>query len=96
VDLFERLAAKGTPEAVHEDPTEKLLQWLIKSWGQPTITARDIYRHAPSPIYHDITMILSLTRVLADEGWLISIPTWRRDKREWKIARGLPLKNWQK
>jgi len=85
----------GPTKQSHEDATATLLGWLIKHWNRPTITARDIYRHAPSPIYHDITMILSATQALEDRAWLVPLPTWRRDKREWQIARGLPL-NWQK
>jgi hypothetical protein len=87
------LFADDTPpvEAKREDPTAKLLEWLVKHWSRPTVTARDIYRCGPHPIRNNITMIVSLAQVLVEQGWLIPIPTWRHDKREWKIARGLPL-----
>jgi len=86
-------ADKPTPteEIKRSDPTETLLEWLVKRWTRPTVTARDIHRSAPRAI-RDKNLILSLTDTLVGQGWLIPTPTWRHDKREWKIARGLPLK----
>src|SRR5262245_52439665 len=93
--IFERLG-RGRPqqtptEATHEDPTTVLLEWLVKRWPKPSITLRDIHRSGPRAI-RDKEMILSLTDALVGRGWLVHSPTWRHDKREWKIARGLPLK----
>jgi hypothetical protein len=99
MNLFERLN-RGRPQSTEKmvnqprkDPTETLLEWLLKHWAKPTVTARDIYRSGPSPIRNDIKTILNLTQILAERGWLIQTPTWRHDKREWKITRGLPLSN---
>jgi len=93
-NLFDRLD-RGRPlpaeETKRSDPTETLLEWLVKRWTKPTVTARDIHRSAPRVI-RDKKMILSSTDALVEQGWLIPTPTWRHDKREWKIARGLPLK----
>ena len=78
-------------ETVTQKPTEVLLEWLVKRWPKPNITLRDIHRSAPRAI-RDKKTILSLTDTLVEQGWLVHSPTWRHDRREWKIARGLPLK----
>ena len=81
-----------TKEIKRSDPTVTLLEWLVKRWNRPTISANDIYRHAPSSAgRNNKTMVLSLAQILEDRGWLIRQPTWRHDRHEWKIARGLPL-----
>ena len=92
--IFERLG-RGRPqptpaEAAHEDPTTVLLEWLVKHWGQPTITVRNIHRLGPYSLRNKET-ILRLTQSLEDKGWLIPTQTHRHDKQEWQIARGLPL-----
>jgi hypothetical protein len=86
------LLADNSPpvEAKHEDPTAKLLEWLVKHWNRPSITVQNIHRLGPNSL-RDKKTILRLTQVLEDQKWLVPIQTWRRDKREWKIARGLPL-----
>lgn len=93
MNLFERLSRGRPPaaEAVRNDPTAILLEWLVKHWGRPTITARAIGKFGPTSLRNDTKRILNLTQTLVETGWLIPIPTWRHDKREWKIARGLPL-----
>jgi hypothetical protein len=96
-DLFERLKQPPPTEEKTkqppEDPTEKLLEWLVNHWNKPTITGRDFYRHGPnSSVRNNKTMILSLTQALEARGWLTPVPTWRHDKHEWRIVRGLPLK----
>ena len=94
-NLFDRLdRGRPTPtptEAVIQDPTVTLLEWLVKRWPNPSITLRDIHRSGPRAI-RDKEMILNLTDNLVEAGWLVHSPTWRHDKREWKIVRGLPLK----
>jgi len=91
--IFERLGQKRPqptpPEATREDPTTVLLEWLIRFWTRPSITLRDFHRSAPHSL-RDKETILNLTQNLVKRGWLIPQETWRRDKREWKIARGLP------
>ena|SRR5215471_1528675 len=93
--IFDRLGQRRpqpTTEAAREDPTTQLLTWLIKRWNRPTISANEIYRHAPSSAgRNNKTMVLNLAQTLEDRGWLIRQPTWRHDRHEWKIARGLPL-----
>lgn len=74
----------------HKDLTAQLLEWLVKHWNRPTITLRTIHRLGPNSL-RDKKTILRLTQVLEDQKWLLPNQTWRRDKREWKIARGLPL-----
>ena len=67
---------------------EILLDWLLNRWPNPTVTAREIYRSGPGPLQGDKEAILNLTETLTRQGWLIPLKTWRRDKKEWKIARG--------
>ena len=92
--IFERLEQRRpqpTTKAAREDPTTMLLEWLIRFWTKPSITLRDIHRSGPHCL-RDKNTILSSARILEDRGWFSPVPTWRRDKREWKIAaRGLPL-----
>ena len=72
------------------DQPQVLLDWIIRFWTRPSITARDIGKYGPSSMRNKET-ILNLANDLVERGWLIPQPTWRRDKREWKIAPGLPL-----
>jgi HD-like signal output (HDOD) protein len=95
-NLFERLGRPPplTEKAIEQlgaSPTEKLLDWLVKHWSKPTVTARAICKFGPNSIRNDTKTILNLAQNLADQGWLIPVQTWRHDKREWKIVRGLPL-----
>jgi len=91
-DRLNRERPQPTPtEPAREDQTTQLLEWIVKHWDQPTITARAIGKFGPTPLRNDTKRILNLTRALVETGWLIPVPTWRHDKREWKIARGLPL-----
>lgn len=77
-------------ETVTNQP-QALLDWIIRFWTKPSITLRDIHRSGPHCL-RDKNTILSSARILEDRGWFTPVPTWRRDKREWKIAaRGLPL-----
>jgi hypothetical protein len=84
-------ADEPPPKSEHRQQTspllEILLDWLLNRWPNPTISARDVYRRAPSPIYGNKETTLHLAETLARQGWLIPIKTWRRDRREWKIAR---------
>ena len=79
-----------TPAEPIINQSQILLDWLIRFWTKPSITARDIGKYGPHPL-RDKETILSLADDLVKRGWLIPQPTWRRDKREWKIAPGLPL-----
>jgi hypothetical protein len=79
---------KSEPKHQTSPLLEDLLNWLLNRWTGPTITARDVSRCGPSVLRNDRATTLDLTEILVRQGWLIPIKTWRKDKREWKIARG--------
>jgi len=79
---------KSRPQQQTSPLLEELLDWLLNRWTNSTVTARDVYRHGPNPIRNDKSTTLSLTETLTRQGWLIPLKTWRKDRREWKIARG--------
>jgi hypothetical protein len=79
---------KAKPQQQTSPLLEDLLDWLLNQWTGPNVTARDVYRHGPSPLRNDKETTLGLTEILVRQGWLIPLKTWRKDKREWKIARG--------
>jgi hypothetical protein len=80
---------KPEPKQQRTSPLlENLLDWLLTRWTADTVTARDVYRCGPSPLQNDRNTTLSLMETLAKQGWLVPMKTWRRDKREWRIARG--------
>ena len=83
-------ADEPAPAETTINQPQVLLDWLIRFWTKPSITLRDIHRSGPH-LLRDKETILNLTQGLVERGWLIPQETWRRDKREWKIARGLPL-----
>ena len=66
-------------------PAQKLLDWLQR-WPKPTVSARDIYTFGPSAI-RDRENAIGLAEILVKHGWLILIPTRRRDMKEWQIVR---------
>jgi hypothetical protein len=93
--LFERLRPADNlepPSHPRESPAEKLLEWLVVHWAQPTVSMRDIHRSAPT-FLRDKKTILNLAQELVERGWLIPTQAHRHDRRTWKIARGLPLSN---
>ena len=75
------------PAHFKSSPSEKLLDWIINRWPEPTISARDICRCGPNSI-RDRKSAVSLAEILVEHGWLIPIKTRRIDMREWKIVRG--------
>jgi hypothetical protein len=95
VSLFERLD-KGRPQ---QEPTpeptplptppaaRELLTWLQHTWTQPTIRARDIYRHGPSPV-RDRDSALNAAEILEKRGWLLPLRADRRDVKRWQITIG--------
>ena len=74
--IFERLGRPqpAPAEAAREDPSAQLLEWLIKHWGRPTVTLRDILRLGPYLLRNKET-ILRLTQKLEDRAWLIPTQT---------------------
>jgi hypothetical protein len=94
-NLFERLAAGRVPEEPTPPPAPqatspavlKLLDWLQHTWDQPTICARDFYRHGPKYI-RNRERALELTETLTKRGWLIPLKTHRYDRKKWQITIG--------
>jgi len=76
------------PAGPQSSQIEKLLDWLVNHWPEATISARDIYRHGPYFILNDPKGAIALATRLAENGWLTPIKSWRRDRKEWRIARG--------
>ena len=76
------------PANYRSSPTEKLLDWLVNHWPGATVSARDIYRHGPEFLRNDLKNTIDLAKILVEHGWLTPIKSWRRDRKEWRIARG--------
>jgi hypothetical protein len=76
------------PAGPQSSQIEKLLHWLVNHWPRPTVSARDIYRHGPYFIQQNPKSAAILAQRLAENGWLTPIKSWRRDRKEWRIARG--------
>jgi hypothetical protein len=74
------------PAHFKSSPSEKLLDWIINRWPEPTISARDICRCGPNST-RDRKSAISLAKILV-HGWLIPVKTRRIDMREWQIVRG--------
>src|SRR6476660_5204764 len=66
---------------------QKLLTWMQRTWPQPTIRARDVYRLAPKALRKKKNA-LELAEILVRRGWLVPIPNPRRDVKEWRITLG--------
>ena len=79
---------KSEPKQQTSPLLEDLLNWLLNRWTGPSVTARDVSRFGPGPLRNDKETTLNLTEVLVRQGWLIPLKTHRKDRREWKIARG--------
>jgi hypothetical protein len=67
-------------------PGEKLLSWIVNDWPNPVISLRDIRVYGPN-CTRDPLNATSLTKILAEYGWLIPVKAWRRDRKTWKIVR---------
>jgi hypothetical protein len=75
------------PAATQKDPPlERMLDFLVNHWRQPTIDVRSIMQYGPRP--RSRQKALDLTKILAANGWLEPLNTHRRDRRVWRIARG--------
>ena len=74
------------PAHFRSPPSEKLLSWLINYWPKPVITLRDIQAYGPNCV-RDPMSTISLTKTVAEYGWLIPVKAWRRDMKKWKIVR---------
>ena len=94
-DIFERLNAGRPPPpkktARHElslPPAQKLLNWLQQDWTEPTIGARDIYRHGPNAVRNRRSAINS-AEILVKHGILVPTKARRRDMIKWQVVRML-------
>jgi hypothetical protein len=65
--------------------TEKLLDWLVHHWANPTIRAHEIHVYGPNCVRNRKT-ILNLAKILVEQGWLIPLKGRRRDMHEWQIV----------
>jgi hypothetical protein len=83
--LLQPIAPPANPRS---PPTEKLLDFLVNHWRAPTISVRDIRKYGPNFIRGDQKGAIHLAETLVENGWLAPIKSWRRDRREWRIARG--------
>jgi hypothetical protein len=80
----------STPVAPPSDAqaAQELLNWMHRTWPQPTIRARDIYRLAIPKTLRKKKNALELTRILERRGYLVPLKTDRRDMKEWRITLG--------
>jgi hypothetical protein len=69
-------------------PTEQVLDFLINHWPAPTISVRNIQRHGPNSVRGKQKYAMRIAEILAENGWLERIKSRRRDRYEWRIARG--------
>ena len=93
-DIFSRLSA-GRPQPIKEATpltaplsVRKLLNWIQHTWDQPTICAREIYRHGPRPLRYDRKNALEAAEILEKRGWFIPLKAHRRDRKRWQITIG--------
>jgi hypothetical protein len=82
--LLKPIAPPATPRS---SPTEKLLDWLINHWPEPTISVRKLCKYGPNSIRNRKSAI-DQAKILVENGWLAPIKTRRRDMKHWRIARG--------
>ena len=74
------------PANPESPPIEKLLDWLVNYWAEPTVSARDIYTYGPNCI-RDWGTTLRCAGILVEQGWLVPTKTRQRNMREWQIVR---------
>ena len=94
-NLFEKLARGRPPQEPASTPTpeptppavRELLDWLRRTWDQPTIRARDIYRYGPCRT-RGREHALQTAEILEKRGWLIPLKDRRRDVKKWQITIG--------
>jgi hypothetical protein len=67
--------------------TARLLHWVVNVWPGSALCARDIYRQGPRPVRNRRTA-LSQAQILVEAGWLEPVSSWRRDRVQYRIARG--------
>jgi hypothetical protein len=65
---------------------QKLLDWVLRQRKQ-IITSKDLYQCAPRSIRFDRENAIETAEVLVRYGWLVPLPTRRRDARVWQVIR---------
>jgi hypothetical protein len=71
---------------------QRLLYWLLNSWGAPVISLVEIYQRGPNSI-RDAATTKRLMGILEDHGWLAKIPqgavaAGQRRRDAWRAIRG--------
>jgi hypothetical protein len=79
-------AATIPPAGPKAHLNEKFLDWLLNYWTKPTISLREITRHAPNA-GRNWERAMDLAETLVQRGWLTRVETYRRDHRVWQILR---------
>jgi hypothetical protein len=78
---------KEQPVELLQTPlAQKLLDWSINYWSQPTISMREIRAYGPNSI-RDWKIARTLTEILVRQGWFTPLKTHRYDRSEWRIVR---------
>jgi hypothetical protein len=88
-NLFERLSKERPAEAKikpqHEDPAQRLLNWLLQ-WNKDTVCTADILIYGPATTRKRKAAI-DATETLVKYGWLIPQKTKQSNWRQWQIVR---------
>jgi Protein of unknown function (DUF3987) len=71
---------------------QRLLDWLLGTWGEPHISLPDIYQRSLNAIADKATAA-KLVAILEDHGWLVRIPqgaviAGQRRRDAWRIVQG--------
>jgi hypothetical protein len=80
-------AVEKTKRALDVSPAQKLLNFLQR-WPKDTVSLRDLRQFGPKSM-RDRQSVIDSAEILVRHKWLTPIPTHRRDRREWQIARKL-------
>jgi len=92
--IFDRLS-RGRPapppeEKTKPDHAQRMLDWLQR-WPKPTINSKEIYQYAPYSIRSDREIAIKTAEILTKHGWLVPLPTRRRNERHWRVIRKEPI-----
>jgi hypothetical protein len=87
--LFERLSKERPAETKikqpHEDPAQRLLNWLGR-WNKDTVCTKDILQFGPNSL-RDPKSAIDAAEILVRNGWLTPAKLHRYDMRKWHIVR---------
>jgi hypothetical protein len=74
------------PERPRVPPSaQQLLCWIQRDWGKPVVSLRDIQTFAPGLAIRKREIALNLTKTLVNQGWLVPMKAWRRDRQVWRL-----------